>query len=151
MILKVWATLPTTVAVRTRDGDRLLRRDGDIWWDDRDLASGTDYAIVIDGGDAVPDPRSLWQPEGVNKASRVFDPAAFEWTDKRWAGRELAGGIVYELHLGTFTREGTLDSAIFRLDYLAELGVDFVELLPVNAFDGTDNWGYDGVLWYAVH
>jgi maltooligosyltrehalose trehalohydrolase len=66
-------------------------------------------------------------------------------------GRPLAGGVIYELHLGTFTPEGTLDSAIGRLDYLVELGIDFIELLPVNAFNGTRDWGYDGVLWYAVH
>ncbi len=65
-------------------------------------------------------------------------------------GRALPGGVIYELHIGTFTPEGTLDSAIERLDHLVDLGVDFVEVLPVNAFNGTHNWGYDGVLWYAV-
>ena len=68
-----------------------------------------------------------------------------------WTGRQLAGGVIYELHVGTFTPEGTLDAAIGRLDHLAELGVDFVELMPVNAFNGPHNWGYDGVLWFAVH
>ena len=71
-----------------------------------------------------------------------------EWAP--WAGRELSGGIIYELHVGTFTPEGTLDSAIEKLDYLVDLGIDFVELLPVNAFNGEHNWGYDGVLWFAV-
>ena len=69
---------------------------------------------------------------------------------RAWTGRPLAGGVVYELHIGTFTPEGTLDAAIGRLGHLVRLGVDFVELLPVNAFNGTHNWGYDGVLWYAV-
>ena len=68
-----------------------------------------------------------------------------------WTGRQLAGGIIYELHVGTFTPEGTLTAAIDRLDHLVELGIDFVELMPVNAFNGHHNWGYDGVLWYAVH
>ena len=68
-----------------------------------------------------------------------------------WTGRQLAGGVVYELHIGTFTPEGTLDAAARRLDHLVDLGIDFVELLPVNAFNGVRNWGYDGVLWYAVH
>ena len=82
--------------------------------------------------------------------SQRFDPAAHEWQDAAWTGRQLAGGVIYELHIGTFTPEGTLDSAIDRLDHLVDLGVDFVEVLPVNAFNGTHNWGYDGVLWYAV-
>src|SRR5690606_9997715 len=75
----------------------------------------------------------------------------FEWTDAAWTGRQLAGGLIYGLHLGTFTPEGTLDSAIHRLDHLVDLGVTHVELLPVDAFNGQWNWGYDGVLWYAVH
>ncbi len=82
--------------------------------------------------------------------SRVFDPRAHAWRDRGWTGRQLAGGVVYELHIGTFTPEGTLDAAIGRLDHLVDLGVDFVEVLPVNAFNGEWNWGYDGVLWYAV-
>ena len=151
MILDVWAPLAKSAIVRTRDGDRRLTQRGQHWVDDVDLPPGTDYAIVLDGGDPVPDPRSLWQPHGVHEASRVFDPAAFRWTDDNWAGRELAGGVIYELHIGTFTPDGTLDAAIDRLDYLAELGIDFVELLPVNAINGTHDWGYDGVLWYAVH
>jgi maltooligosyltrehalose trehalohydrolase len=149
--LTVWAPLASTVAVRTAEGDRdLVRGANDEWADDAELTPGTDYSIVIDG-DALPDPRSLWQPEGVHGRSRVFDPGAFQWTDDAWTGRQLAGGVIYELHLGTFTPEGTLDAAIGRLDHLIELGIDFVELLPVNGFNGTHNWGYDGVLWYTVH
>ena len=98
----------------------------------------------------MPDPRSRRQPAGVHERSRTFDPTAFAWSDDRWTGRQLAGSVIYELHLGTFTPEGTLDAATARLDHLVELGVDLVELLPVNAFNGTHNWGYDGVLWSAV-
>ncbi|WP_344089184.1 alpha-amylase family glycosyl hydrolase, partial [Luedemannella helvata] len=87
----------------------------------------------------------------MHEASAVFDLGAHEWADAAWTGRQLAGGVISELHVGTYTPEGTLDSAIDRLDHLVELGIDFVELLPVNAFNGTHNWGYDGVLWYAVH
>ena len=83
--------------------------------------------------------------------SRTYDPTRYAWNDHAWTGRQLAGGVIYEMHVGTFTVEGTLDAAIGRLDHLAELGVDFVELLPVNAFNGPHNWGYDGVLWFAVH
>jgi maltooligosyltrehalose trehalohydrolase len=151
MILRVWAPLATTVAVRTAQGDRSLQRQVDHWVDEVELAPGADYSIILDGGDPVPDPRSLWQPDGVHRASRVFDPTEFDWTDNVWTGCELAGGVIYELHIGTFTPEGTLDRAIERLDHLVELGIDFVELLPVNSFNGTYNWGYDGVLWYAVH
>jgi maltooligosyltrehalose trehalohydrolase len=151
MILDVWAPLAHSVAVRTSEGDRPLVKHGDHWIDDVDLPVGTDYALVLDGGDPVPDPRSLRQPKGVHDASRVFDAAAYDWTDASWAGRPLAGGVIYELHIGTFTPEGTLDSAIGRLGYLIELGIDFVEVLPVNAFNGPRDWGYDGVLWYAVH
>ncbi|HYG94823.1 MAG TPA: malto-oligosyltrehalose trehalohydrolase, partial [Nocardioides sp.] len=82
--------------------------------------------------------------------SHTFDPAQHAWQDGEWRGIELRDGILYELHLGTFTPEGTFDAAIERLDHLVDLGIDFVEILPVNAFNGTHNWGYDGVLWYTV-
>lgn len=110
-----------------------------------------DYGYMLDGSEApLPDPRSRRQPEGVHSLSRTFDPASYLWGDGQWTGRPLGGGVIYELHVGTFTPEGTLDAAVAKLDYLVDLGVDFVELLPVNAFNGTHNWGYDGVLWYAV-
>ncbi len=111
-----------------------------------------DYGYLLDDSEQVlPDPRSRRQPRGVHERSRTFDPDAFAWTDDQWTGRQLAGSVVYELHIGTFTPEGTLDAAAERLDHLVTLGVDLVELLPVNAFNGTHNWGYDGVLWSAVH
>jgi maltooligosyltrehalose trehalohydrolase len=91
----------------------------------------------------------------VHGPSRTFDPDAHEWADSTWAGPQQGlgtlGGVVYELHVGTFTPEGTLDSAVGRLDHLVDLGVDVVELMPVAAFDGRWNWGYDGVAPYAVH
>ena len=83
--------------------------------------------------------------------SRTYDPTTCDWQDGGWTGRQLAGSVVYELHVGTFTSEGTLDAAAQRLDHLVDLGVDFVELMPVNAFNGVHGWGYDGVLWGAVH
>ena len=95
--------------------------------------------------------RTRRQPDGVHALSRTFDPGAHSWQEDGWQGRELQGAVIYELHLGTFTPEGTLDAAAGKLDYLAGLGVDFIELLPVNAFNGTHNWGYDGVQWFAVH
>ncbi len=93
----------------------------------------------------MPDPASRWQPDGVHGPSRVYDQAAYEWHDGDWAGRDLTAAVVYELHIGTFTPGATFDSAIERLDHLVELGVTHVELLPVNAFNGVWNWGYDGV------
>jgi maltooligosyltrehalose trehalohydrolase len=134
--------------------DREMERGDDGWWrlDVPDAGPGTDYAYVLPDGDTpLPDPRSRWQPEGVHGPSRVFDDDAFAWTDDGWTGRQLPGAILYELHIGTFTGEGTFDAAIGRLDHLVDLGVDLVELLPVNSFNGEHNWGYDGVAWYAPH
>ena len=116
-----------------------------------DLAPGTDYLLSVDGGDPCPDPRSGRQPHGVHGPSRVFDPTAFAWTDDAWAGRDVLGGVLYELHVGTFTPGGTLDSAIERLGDLVDLGVDTVELMPLAPFPGERGWGYDGVSIYAVH
>jgi maltooligosyltrehalose trehalohydrolase len=152
MTFSVWAPLANTVAVRTADDEFLLESVGDGHWrSTADIEADTEYSIVLNGTSVVPDPRSRRQPDGVHAASRSFDPLEHEWADKAWTGRQLAGGLIYELHIGTFTPDGTLDSAIDRLDHLVGLGVDFVELLPVNGFNGTHNWGYDGVLWYTVH
>ena len=130
----------------------LERADGGWWRADLTLADGEEYGFVLGDADAVrPDPRSRRQPRGVHELSAHFDHTAFAWTDSAWTGRQLAGGLIYELHIGTFTPEGTLDAAIGRLDHLVDLGVTHVELLPVNGFNGQWNWGYDGVLWYTVH
>ncbi|GAB3463678.1 malto-oligosyltrehalose trehalohydrolase [Streptomonospora sediminis] len=135
--------------------DHPMRRGSGGWWHVRAAAAGTgdDYAFVLDGdGTPLPDPRSLHQPNGVHGPSRIYDHADFDWTDTDWRGRALPGCVVYELHIGTFTPEGTFDAAIARLDHLTDLGADLVQLMPVNAFGGTDHgWGYDGVLWGAVH
>ncbi|MDP9885793.1 maltooligosyltrehalose trehalohydrolase [Sinomonas atrocyanea] len=155
----VWAPIPSRVEL-VLGGERLPLEDaGAGWWAPSSadaervasaLAAGERYGYVLDGEGPFPDPRSRRQPEGVHELSAGFDPSRHAWSDRGWTGRELAGSVVYELHLGTFTPEGTLDAAAARLPYLAELGVGFVEPLPVNAFNGPYNWGYDGVLWYAV-
>jgi maltooligosyltrehalose trehalohydrolase len=135
----------------------LVRSEAGWWRHDGDgAAHGTDYAFRLDGGgELTPDPRSAWQPAGVHAPSRIFDPDRFTWTDDSWPGpRQGAGtlgGVLYELHLGTFTPAGTLDAAVEHLDHLAALGIDVVELMPVAAFPGDRGWGYDGVHPYAVH
>lgn len=150
--MQVWAPLAQRVRLVTAEGDReMLPGEDGVWTSDAVLEHGTDYVFRLDDALPVPDPRSRWQPFGVHEPSRAFDAERYAWTDGAWTGRQLAGGVIYELHLGTFTPEGTLDSAIARLDHLVDIGVDFVELLPVNAFNGSHNWGYDGVQWYAVH
>jgi malto-oligosyltrehalose trehalohydrolase len=119
------------------------------WW--TAVAEGGDYGFVLDGEGPFPDPRSLRQPDGVHGLSRVHDHQRFRWTDDAWRGRPLAGSVLYELHVGTFTPEGTFEAAIGRLGHLVELGVDAVELMPVAAFPGRHGWGYDGVDLWAVH
>ncbi len=163
----VWAPHARTVEVviaghgsyaleRGSDGDGDGGDGGrDGWWRlPEPFAAGPeplDYGFTVDGDGPYADPRSLRQPEGVEGLGREFDPGAHRWGDAGWRGRDLVGAVTSELHIGTFTPEGTLDAAIGRLDHLAALGVDAVELLPVNPFDGDRGWGYDGVLWYAVH
>ena len=152
--LAVWAPKPQRLRLQLDEQVVPMTRDEDGWWtpDGLDTVPGdVRYGYLIDDEETPrPDPRSRRQPDGVHGLSQRFDPAAFEWSDASWTGRPLAGGVVYELHIGTFTPDGTLDSAIDRLDHLVRLGVTHVEVLPVNAFNGRWNWGYDGVLWYAV-
>ena len=165
----VWAPHAREVTVRVEGVDHpmegLAERPG--WWtlaEGEQAASGTvryGYLLtkVFDEGtdkertsvsDVLPDPRSRRQPQGVHDLSCTFDPEEFQWSDAAWRPPLLKDSVLYELHPGTFTPEGTLDSAIEKLDYLADLGVDYVELLPVNGFNGDHNWGYDGVAWYTV-
>lgn len=152
-MIEVWAPRASRMRLRHAGGDLDLHPGGGGWWRaDAPLADGDRYGFVLDDGDAVrPDPRSRRQPDGVHDLSAWFDADAHEWNDDAWTGRQLAGGVVYELHIGTFTPEGTLDAAAARVDHLVDLGVTHVELLPVNGFNGVWNWGYDGVLWYTVH
>ncbi|MFC5177561.1 malto-oligosyltrehalose trehalohydrolase [Nocardioides taihuensis] len=150
----VWAPRASRLSLSVAGETVPMTAGDDGWWTPAEpVPEGeVDYGYLIDDADTPrPDPRSRRQPAGVHERSRTFDPHAFSWTDQRWTGRQLAGSVVYELHVGTFTPEGTFDAALERLDHLVELGVDLVEVMPVNAFNGTRNWGYDGVLWFAVH
>src|SRR3954466_9376166 len=152
-LFEVWAP-EKTVRLRVDGTDRDMEPDERGWWraEVPEAGPGTDYAYVLSDHDTpLPDPRSKWQPGGVHGPSRVYDHTAFAWSDDAWTGRQLPGSVLYEMHVGTFTTGGTFDAAIERLDHLVGLGVDLVELLPVNAFNGEYNWGYDGVCWYAPH
>ncbi|MFE9748847.1 malto-oligosyltrehalose trehalohydrolase [Saccharothrix saharensis] len=150
MSFSVWAPAHERVRVRVDGREHAMTAGDGGWW--HCDATGVDYGFLLgDSDDVLPDPRSRWQPNGVHEASRVYDHAAFTWTDQSWTGRALPGAVVYELHIGTFTPAGTFDGAVERLDHLVDLGVTHVEVLPVNSFDGTAGWGYDGVLWGAVH
>ncbi|HEY0794585.1 MAG TPA: malto-oligosyltrehalose trehalohydrolase [Acidisarcina sp.] len=151
---RVWAPAVKQVEIKIDETRSELRSIGGGWWEATvaQAGPGSDYAYILDGEEpAVPDPRSEWQPAGVHGPSRLVDHSAFQWNDLSWQAPEFAEGIIYELHVGTFTAEGTLDAAISRLVYLADLGVTHVELLPVAAFPGVHGWGYDGVDLFAVH
>ncbi len=152
MIPAVWAPRPERVRLWTEHGvHRMEPTDNVGWWQaDVELAPGDRYGFLLDDDEApLPDPRGRRLPDGIHGPSMVVDPALFVGAGD-WPGRTLAGSVIYELHLGTFTPEGTADAAIDRLDELFDLGVDFVEPLPVNGFEGSWNWGYDGVAWFAV-
>lgn len=150
----VWAPHARKVAVKIGEATYPMRGPSDRgWWNAavEEAGAGTDYGFVLDE-DAIawPDPRSQWQPNGVHGASRVYDQSAFVWSDGGWQAPPLARAVIYELHVGTFTPRGTFDSAIEWLDYLAELGITHVELMPVAAFPGAYGWGYDGASLFAV-
>ena len=149
----VWAPRPEQVRLDVDGTLHPMTRTQDGWWRAVvDAAPDARYGFVLDDDPTViPDPRSARQPDGVHERSQLWSPSQDGWTDAGWQGRSIEGGVIYELHIGTFTPGGTFDSAIDKLDYLVDLGVDFVEVMPVNAFSGTHGWGYDGVLWYAVH
>lgn len=115
------------------------------------IAAGTRYLYLLDDGSLRPDPASRFQPEGVHGPSQVVDPTGYPWRDSAWKGMPLERYLIYELHVGTFTTAGTFEALIPHLDYLLELGVTAIELMPVAQFPGTRNWGYDGVYPFAPH
>jgi maltooligosyltrehalose trehalohydrolase len=157
----VWAPRHPSLAVRLLDLDGGTRaelpmhRDGQGVHRARAAAgsapAGTDYLYVVPGVGARPDPVSRCQPAGVHGPSRVVAPAAFRWRDAGWTGVARADLVFYELHVGTFTPAGTFAAVAEKLPYLRDLGVTAVELMPVAAFPGERNWGYDGVFPYAPH
>ena len=149
---RVWAPRAERV-VLALDGDRFpMTRDAGGWWTaTREMRDGELYAYILDDEGPFPDPRSNFQPSGVHGWSQVVDHSRFEWTDARWQPPPLAAGVLYELHIGTFSESGTFDGAIAKLPYLLDLGVTHLELMPVCEFSGPRGWGYDGVDLFAPH
>ena len=125
----------------------------DGWWmaEVPSAKKGCDYGFLIDGRGPFPDPRSPSQPFGVHGMSRSVDHNIFAWTDAGWQPPPLSKAVIYELHIGTFTPQGTFDAAIAKLDHLKKLGITHVELMPVNEFPGERDWGYDGADLFAPH
>jgi maltooligosyltrehalose trehalohydrolase len=152
---EIWAPRVEKIAVQVNGASLPMRGpDEEGWWRLRveEAGAGTDYGFIVNDEAAVyPDPRSLHQPHGVHGLSRVYDQAAFAWTDAGFQPPPLSSAVIYELHVGTFTPEATLDAAIDKLGYLKSLGITHVELMPVAAFAGNHGWGYDGVALFAVH
>ena len=149
---RLWAPLRTSVHVLLGDERIALEAEEENGYFSGMAAQarpGMTYRYVLDGGDAFPDPASRYQPEGPHGPSQVIDPTEFNWTDPQWTGVELAGQAIYEIHVGTFTREGTWASATRELRHLAETGITVIELMPVADFSGEFGWGYDGVNWFA--
>ncbi|HEY3834885.1 MAG TPA: malto-oligosyltrehalose trehalohydrolase [Acidimicrobiia bacterium] len=149
----VWAPDAARVDLEVDDERFALAPDARGWWHDsgRRPQPGERYGFAVDGGAARPDPRSASQPDGVDARSEVIDHDNFAWRDHEWRGVSLRGAVLYELHVGTFTPDGTFAAAIERLDHLVALGIDAIELMPVAEFAGTRGWGYDGVDLYAPH
>ncbi|MFE7385995.1 malto-oligosyltrehalose trehalohydrolase [Streptomyces sp. NPDC057582] len=153
MLFEVWAPEADSVGLRLAGELRAMERDPARtgWWTtEAEAADGDRYGFVLDDGPVLPDPRSRRQPDGPDGESAVVDQEAYAWRTE-WAGRGLPGAVLYELHVGTYTEEGTFDAAAARLPHLAELGVTHVSLMPVCPFPGTHGWGYEGVSLWAVH
>ncbi len=149
--LRVWAPEAGRVEVEIGGALRPMTRGDGGYWIGPTVPPGTDYAFVVDGEGPFPDPRSARQPRSVHGPSRTVDHGAFEWGDAGFRQPPLSGAVVYELHVGTFSPEGTFDGVVGRLDHLVDLGVTHVELMPVSAFSGARGWGYDGVALFAPH
>ncbi len=150
----VWAPLVDKMQLKYEDQVCPMNGPDEFgWWklNVEQAECGTDYCFIIDDDPAVyPDPRSMWQPKGVHGSSRLYDHSRFQWHDHHFQPRPLFGAIIYELHIGTFSQEGTFDGAIGHLDHLVELGITHVEVMPIAEFAGDRGWGYDGVALFAA-
>jgi len=153
---RVWAPLQRKLWLRLVRGstteDIAMQSDGEDCIAAAPASAGDRYSYVLDDGTSVPDPVSRSLPDGVHAPTEIVDPEAFPWNDREehWRGLDLRHYVIYELHVGTFTPEGTFDGVIRKLDYLKQLGVTAIEIMPVAAFPGVRDWGYDGASPYAV-
>jgi maltooligosyltrehalose trehalohydrolase len=150
---RLWAPAQDTVRLEIEGDTELLDlvRDAAGWHEavTQRAPAGSRYRFVFDDGSRVADPASRFQPDDVDGPSEVIDPRAHVWRDESWCGRPWRGAVLYELHVGTFTPEGTFRAAAQKLEHLARLGATVIELMPVGDFPGRRNWGYDGVFWFA--
>jgi 1,4-alpha-glucan branching enzyme/maltooligosyltrehalose trehalohydrolase len=151
-VFRLWAPLQDKVLLRIHGAEPVeLNRTSD-GWHSREVAGigpGALYQFVLPDGLAVPDPASKFQPQDVHGPSEVVDLGAYSWKSKDWKGRPWEEMVIYELHIGSFTQEGTFKSAAERLDYLQQLGITAIQIMPLSDFPGRYNWGYDGVMPYA--
>jgi malto-oligosyltrehalose trehalohydrolase len=150
---RLWAPGQEKVTLRLNGEDTEMTRDDEGWFEllATGISPGAEYNYVLADGLVVPDPASRAQKKDVNGPSLVIDPTSYDWQDGEWQGRPWEETVVYEMHVGTFTPEGTFQSAIEKLPYLVDLGITMIEVLPVSQFGGNRGWGYDGVLLYAPH
>ena len=150
MSTRVWAPDVGQVELVVGEQRSSMTFEAGGWWSGPDVGLETDYAFSIDGGPPRPDPRAQRLPQGVHGPSRRVDHERFEWHDAGFRPEPLADGVVYELHVGTFSPQGTFEGAIEHLDELVDLGISHVELMPVHAFPGSHGWGYDVAGFFAV-
>lgn len=150
---RLWAPEMKTISLRIDGEDQEMSLADDDWFEllATGIAPETRYQFVLPGGKAVPDPASRAQDGGIEGPSIVTDPTAYRWQHADWQGRAWEEAVIYELHIGTFTPEGTFRAAIDKLPYLADLGITAIEVMPIGQFPGERGWGYDGVLLYAPH
>ena len=150
----VWAPFADTMSLNLYSPDEktvAMHKEGEYWKISLDTVSpGTEYRYQINRQVKRADPASSYQPDGVHGASQVINHSAFAWTDSNWRAHALSEMILYEIHVGTFTEEGTFEAIIPRLDSLKQLGINALEIMPVAQFPGERNWGYDGVFPFAV-
>ena len=151
--INIWAPLAEKVEIEVEAENRIVlyKSDYGYWNGTTDkIKEGTKYKIIIDDKTPLPDPTSLSQPDGVHNSSQAINLNSFEWSSDDWNNIKLEDYIIYELHTGTFTDEGTFGEIESKLDYLKELGITAIEIMPVAQFPGDRNWGYDGVFPFAV-
>ncbi len=148
---RVWAPHARKAEIKINDQILPMKKIDEWWHYESDLNDDVNYGYIIDGRGPCPDPRSNFQPNGVHGLSRTFEHNLFNWTDNDWQSPPLSSGVIYELHTGTFTTEGTFEAIIDKIDYLKELGITHIELMPPVEFSGKRGWGYDGVNLFAPH